>query len=85
MPELGSMGRDVLTIVILTLHLLWRELIICEITSLITSPSLYLPSGTICVELVLTNGLYRVNPAHIYVIILRPTIVGKFEQTNLKE
>ena len=43
MPELGRVGRDVLTIVILTLHLLWRELITCDYFTEVTyPPSTYL-------------------------------------------
>ena len=38
MPELGRMGQDVLTIVIHTLHLLWRELITCDYFTEITYP-----------------------------------------------
>ena len=38
MPELGRVGRDVLTIVILTLHLLWRELITCDYFTEVTDP-----------------------------------------------
>ena len=55
-PELSRVGQDVLTIVILTLHLLWRELSL-EINSLSYLPTLYLHLRTICVELVLTNRL----------------------------
>ena len=47
MPELGRVGRDVLTIVILTRRLLWRELITCDyFTKLLT-----------CLTLTLRNDL----------------------------
>ena len=39
MPELGRVGQDVLTIVILTLHLLWGELLTCDYFTEVT----YLP------------------------------------------
>ena len=39
MPELDRVGPDVFTIVILTLHLLWRELITCDYFTEVT----YLP------------------------------------------
>ena len=56
-----------------------------EINSLKLLSYLILTLRMICVELVLTNQLQRVNFAHIYAKILRPRIVGKFEQTYLKE
>ena len=60
MPELGIVGWDVPSIVILTLHLLWRELI-TEDEFIKSHTYLYTYLGTIFEELVLTNQLKRVN------------------------